>query len=520
MKTKIILPLLTILLFACSEEKTSTETAKITKEPSIELVQEEPVIEVSTKPIEECEPKPEKIALPKKSSYSFSSVVDFYKANEAKAETFSISADVDTVIKGAKGTEILVRKNCFVDKNGNAVTEPVVIELKEFYSMEDFIFNSMHSTSKGKLLETGGMFHITASADGNEVFLREGQSLSIKIPTEEVKEGMQYFKGIETDYGLDWVASGNSNNDFNCILTSTRRIVVYETKTGERFTENSYLSSKYGALKPKCKECDSYFKRTIKFPVNENQERVSGPVNAAITLGKDGSVISLNVKGPNRITEKVVEDAIQSYSSWTPPISNGELQPTVIRLSFRFEYNYQIGKFEVVHPDYAYQFDIVDEENYLSAEAELKEHLKKRQQFESEMNQESGQTVKNFYKNQASNYILEATQLGFINCDRFSQYPRSNLTNITVKADGNNPDIKLIFKNIRSVMQGYSKGNGEYQFVNIPVGEPITILGIKDENGSPQFAFKKTKIERAGEVDLEYSSITYKELKDQIARLN
>lgn len=524
MKPRFILPLLAILLLACSQEETQNKETVGTTIPIDENAIEKPIAkavsieEPSKKTLKECEPTKKEQPSP-----TFASLDDFFKANQEKAETYTINCNNDTVIKGEKGTEILVRKNVFVDTEGNEVTSPVSIALKEYYSMEDFILNGMHSTSNGQLLETGGMFHITASANGKEVFLKDGQSISFKIPTENKKESMQYFQGIETENGLDWVVSSQSSQE-----SVTEQSILIASETSQSVTgvidvnsAGQYYDKVFGFnwMKPKCKQCDEYFKEAITYPDYIKAERFTGNVIAKLTIDRDGSLYSISVEGSNEKSKELVEKAIKNYHYWNPPMVQGKVLAGAVELKFVFKYDSRFGKFAVFHPNYEELFEIMDEANYANAEETLQQLIAAEKNFKENLNTGSDETVTNFYGGQASSYFLEATKLGYINCDRFGNYPSASLTKVVVNTNSENTNVTLVFKNIRSIMTGYYK-NGVCEFANVPVGEPITIMGIQEMGGTPQFAFEETTIKRGEDIDLQYSTITYAELKNQIERLN
>jgi hypothetical protein len=90
-------------------------------------------------------------------------------------------------------------------------------------------------------------------------------------------------------------------------------------------------------------------------------------------------------------------------------------------------------------------------------------------------------------------YVMEATKLGWINCDRF--YEVKEPVNVFVSADtSKNNTVALIFRNMKSVLPGYSYTNRFTEFHRLPKGEPVTVLAYRIN--------KKTKQTFVGREDI------------------
>ncbi|PCJ27013.1 MAG: hypothetical protein COA97_04800 [Flavobacteriales bacterium] len=103
-------------------------------------------------------------------------------------------------------------------------------------------------------------------------------------------------------------------------------------------------------------------------------------------------------------------------------------------------------------------------------------------------------------------YEMTAGKLGWINCDRF--YEVKNTSTLAVLIDSDEPlVVRLVFRNINSVMPCYSNSNhkDQYQATGIPTGEKVLLLAysVKDENAI--FGYKEITI---GENKIENISLT------------
>ena len=96
----------------------------------------------------------------------------------------------------------------------------------------------------------------------------------------------------------------------------------------------------------------------------------------------------------------------------------------------------------------------------------------------------------------AAYYMFEGTNFGTINCDRFLKSGRPLIT-YQVKIKGNrNTDVKMVFKDIRSVMPAYKVSDDTYVFHNVPVGHEVSIVAMQYTNDKPHVAIKATEINR------------------------
>src|SRR5688500_1157341 len=90
-----------------------------------------------------------------------------------------IDPSVDNIIKSKKGTQIFIPANALRFKDGTTPSGKASIELKEFFSISDFVSNRLSTMSDSFLLETGGMLFISATADGKELVVDNDKSYTI-----------------------------------------------------------------------------------------------------------------------------------------------------------------------------------------------------------------------------------------------------------------------------------------------------------------------------------------------------
>lgn len=116
----------------------------------------------------------------------------FIQENKPEKQVFEVASGSQTIIKGAKGTEITIPGNSFTDRNGTPVSGPVSFELIEVLSKKDMILAGTQTvTTDGQLLISGGMVYLNAMKDGDTLSL--SKSVTVSVPTKSVDPDMSIF---------------------------------------------------------------------------------------------------------------------------------------------------------------------------------------------------------------------------------------------------------------------------------------------------------------------------------------
>jgi len=142
---------------------------------------------------------------------------NYFKDKEQNAvQTFTIDATISQSITGSKGTIVNFNPNSFVSADGTPVTGNVEIKLIEIYKKSDMI--RMNKPTMGNLpgggmapLISGGEFKITASQNGQEVFLAPGMSYNVIAPAPNGTDpNMDIFYGNESGDTLTWTQADSN----------------------------------------------------------------------------------------------------------------------------------------------------------------------------------------------------------------------------------------------------------------------------------------------------------------------
>ncbi|MEM6299766.1 MAG: hypothetical protein AAF740_13845, partial [Bacteroidota bacterium] len=142
-----------------------------------------------------------------------------------EAQSFTLNPKKKENIRCTRGTKISVPPKAFVFADGRPVTSPVTLNVREFYDKSEYVLAGLATKSGDKMLESGGMLHIEAFADGQALEIAEGKSLGLIMPGENTQvadsENMILFVSGESDAHTppaDWQTSSSQ-------MSSTFRVV-------------------------------------------------------------------------------------------------------------------------------------------------------------------------------------------------------------------------------------------------------------------------------------------------------
>lgn len=111
------------------------------------------------------------------------------------------------------------------------------------------------------------------------------------------------------------------------------------------------------------------------------------------------------------------------------------------------------------------------------------------------------------------NLILQTNQLGWINCDRFSDHKNNTSLSVTYDA-GYTPVVRLVFPLINSMMASISANDLETQFINIPIGMQVYIIAFAMVDDVPYYFTKRITVtaNQVEHIDLQKTTLDQLEI--------
>ena len=118
-------------------------------------------------------------------------------------QSYSITGDSTCRIIAKEGTEVLIPKNTFVNKDGEVVLGNIQIKVLEAFCLKDFISCGLVTLSEDDLLRSKGMIFIDAKSDDESLEIKPGNELIISMPTIGSNKNYQMFNGDGQNWKVD-----------------------------------------------------------------------------------------------------------------------------------------------------------------------------------------------------------------------------------------------------------------------------------------------------------------------------
>jgi hypothetical protein len=121
---------------------------------------------------------------------------------DAPPQLFTVAAG-STIITAKQGLKLHVKTGDFETEDGQLVTGPIELTVKELVTKQQLIASDCPTASDGRLLETAGSYFIGASGNGSKLRLKPGRKMRIEFPKRG--DNMELFYGQRmADGSMNW----------------------------------------------------------------------------------------------------------------------------------------------------------------------------------------------------------------------------------------------------------------------------------------------------------------------------
>jgi hypothetical protein len=388
-----------------------------------------------------------------------------FKAIERKFQDFLINPNSDTTIFCKEGTILKIRPSSFLIASTSAeVTETIKFQVKEFYKISDIVSARLTTNSNGDILETGGMLFILATSNGELCELKDDSPIEISFPFTEKKEGMLLFNGEWTNDKINWELP--------------TQIVTHLEKTVE---ESASFPGGSTALK-------NFLVKNLAYPDSLAIVGIGGTAELNFIIDETGKATDVNFRN---LARKEFKDAILNTFSkmprWNPAKRNGvPIKSTCSKVV-----------------------------NFYNEEGNMSDTIFQRE-FETKINEAN---INDVETNVIRKYIFNSSKLGWINCDRFYDSPKSRTEFYVDCGDYTELDIKLVFHSFKAILDNYASKTAN-KFQNIPEDEAITIVAVKKINNDTFISLTKSNTSLKSVNNLAFEKVTVQKLKQKLEQLN
>jgi hypothetical protein len=131
---------------------------------------------------------------------------DKHVLGDGSIQTFSFQANAEKTITTKGGLRMLFPDNAFSYKTGFQVSGTILIELEEYLSPGEIAAAGLYTMNNELPLKTSCILWVKASCDGQEVRLKKGKTITLKVPikTTDLQDAAVY-KGIKEDNNFNLI---------------------------------------------------------------------------------------------------------------------------------------------------------------------------------------------------------------------------------------------------------------------------------------------------------------------------
>jgi TonB family protein len=437
------------------------------------------------------------------------SLAAIYKHFEKQPQVFTIRTDRDTLITCKEGTTIHIKARSFIsEKTGNEISGSVQVVVKEYYKMSDILLSNLTTTSAGKILETGGMLHISVLSGSEKCGIKPEGSVETGFPYSERKENMALFYGEQNRDGMNWMPA-----------ETAYRIKIIQTimPRQEPMNEECYIiveeMPEYPGGDLALRE---FVSQNTQYPYSALKNRLAGKVQIAFVVEKDGMVNDISVvNGLNNILDTAAVYVVGRIPAFKP----GRQRGRPVRVSYTVPVDFSLPSTVLTDAGIAKakEFDrVLQNFKWDAPENRIYRENRKPDEFEQKVKDD------NFEKTNISDvnrYFFRITRLGWINCDKFYSLDKREGNLVIPVEDGDSAIVNVVFHRLRAVIPGKIQP-GSIEFKDLPLGEKVTVIALKAAGNKIFLAVKETEVTRYEEVVLDFRPVTLDFLKKEMEKLN
>jgi len=415
---------------------------------------------------------------------------------KTEVQKFRIDNSKDQTIIGKEGTVIEIPQGAFDNKM-------VDIEISEHYKLENILGENLTTKSNNEALETAGMIKINATINGIEV--QPKSELTYKFPNKSNQQDFKLFLGErDKEYNINWTLEQKPQIVQEFFISGSSSATQDIALQSEQFWNN--IQDKLKSYETTSPEFLCFYKANIGISIKPNGLLDTIVTNYPINSTCDKVLKKMTYQNlPKQFNAK--EDYLYSiiemdFNDFLPKETVINNQQLLKKSSNSIDINtYANAKTTILQDKIAEQQRLEQEKEYAK-----QQELFLKQQEERKQNEIADKAI--FTEFSTKN-------LGWINCDRFSNYPQNKLVQYKVMKQ-NNAIMYCILKNVKSIFNSNYFDNNIDILTNIPINENIILVSSYKKDNQLYLAIKETNTNTKECSDLQYKPVTIQQFKQAI----
>ncbi len=429
-------------------------------------------------------------------------LIDSLKELGSTLQIQIIKTDKPNTIVGKNGTIVIIPQNAIIDESGNSYNDSITIELKENFTISDFILSNLQTLQNDKILVSKGMIYINAKdKNGNPLQIADNMSVRIQIPQKDYENNPKIFLGERDELGhINWLGPEEPSKE----------LVPYPIKFISKNRFATECLDYYGITKDTVN--NKYYNYYGNIEEFENTLLATREFKDRFSWTCWDSVLSIYIKNIDKnmwendelVIKYLIRDSIRYLNSWVCEPPKGVNGKPVTKIQIE-----------------AYESLVKDAKEEYHWQIEMFRNFA-RQKLTKVDNSKLIDTTK--LKEINSAFIsYDAIKFGWVNVDYFFNDPKSENIKLIAKVSEEVSIVNLIINDRNVILSGLKKDKNEYWFTKtedgynkLPKGERATIIAIGLNNNELSFGEIEFTIGENAYQQIHVKPIKGKDLKEKL----
>lgn len=229
---------------------------------------------------------------------TFTSAKQFLASKAPQKQVFAKDASNRFTIVSKGGLHYRFKPFSFKRSDGQIVTGQVNIELTEYLNKADMVFSGVTTTSGTEFLESGAMFNLTVSQNGEELQLVD--DFRVQVPSQDQDPNMIVFQGEEVE--------DSAGTSVNWVPSKTSSVIRDSSQSDTTWSDTTYDPGYYYTLQIRfLRWCnlDRYWNAATGSPIRVKIKEA----------GKEASTVYVAIKSLNGIVPLRYNQNIDEFNS-------------------------------------------------------------------------------------------------------------------------------------------------------------------------------------------------------------
>lgn len=429
-------------------------------------------------------------------------------------QIYTIFSDKEQIINCKNGTVLTFKPNSFRIKDSyEDVKGKVTIHIREYYDMSAMVLANLYTYTNLGLLETGGMFFIEVFSEGKLCELKPGVTFGVQFNDNNIlDEDMQLFYGLDNTGQVVWNQSDSPREFFTCFqIPDSNSCYISATSKYEGGTDAFY----------------NFINKNLVYSREWIDDSIVGKrYTIFFKIDRFGNVFGIDTR-ELPLTQSRLSNSINNILSskgllffpskfWHLPCHSKDID-CLKRFYKSKRHNSKIGitlvplRVKILQDKSVELYPLL----FLSSSLDITYEY-----FDEEYIKNS---IKQNYKYINSHWdviIFQSSSLGWLNYDKIINSPLDKLSYLIDLNNRMGVDAKLIFKNIKCIVDFEADGNFYKSRFPLIAGEPaILILTYQDAKGLYYLSTKEIVVSNKIEKDFQFRLVSPELMTKEILKV-